>query len=87
MEPRPLSLDTSLEVERIQIERWRRMSPGEKLAMGVAISQSVRNLALADIRQRHPCASPREQFLRLAVLTLGPDLARRAFPESEGLEP
>jgi len=46
----------------------------------------VFDLALAGVRQRHPDASPREQRLRLAVITLGLDLARRAFPEIAALD-
>ena len=30
---------------------------------------------------RHPNASPREHFLRLALITLGPELASGAYPE------
>jgi hypothetical protein len=77
----PLSLDTSREIERLQIERWRAMSPAEKAAIVSGLTQAVYDLALAGIRFRHPRASPSEQFLRLAVITLGPDLARRAYPE------
>jgi len=79
--PTPLSLDTSPEIERMQIDGWRRMSPAEKAAIVSGLTQAVYDLARAGIRLRHPDASPREQFLRLALLTLGPDLARRAYPE------
>ena len=79
--PVPLNLDTSPQIERLQVERWRRMSPGEKAALVSGLTQAAYDLALAGIRLRHPDASPREQFLRLAVITLGPDLARRAYPE------
>jgi hypothetical protein len=77
----PLNLDTSPETERLQVERWRQMSPAEKAAIVSGLTQAVHDLALAGIRLRHPGASPREQFLRLALITLGPDLARRAYPE------
>jgi len=79
--PAPLNLDTSPEIERIQVECWRQMSPAEKAAIVSGLTQAVHDLALAGIRLRHPNASPREQFLRLALLTLGPDLARRVYPE------
>ena len=79
--PVPLSLDTSPEIERLQVERWRQMSPAEKAALVSGLTQTAYDLALAGISLRHPDASPREQFLRLAVITLGPDLARRAYPE------
>lgn len=81
MPPVPLSLDTPPEIERLQIERWRQMSPAQKAAIVSGLTQAVYDLALAGIRMRHPDASAREQFLRLALITLGSDLARRAYPE------
>jgi hypothetical protein len=82
MAPVSLSLDTSPEIERLQIERWRQMSPAQKAATVSGLTQAVYDLALAGIRARYPDASPREQFLRLALIVLGPDLARRAYPET-----
>ena len=79
--PVHLNLDTSPEVERLQVERWRQMSPAEKAAIVSGLTRAVYDLARAGIRQRHPDASPREQFLRLALLTLGTELARQAYPE------
>ena len=79
--PEPLSLDTSPEVERLQIEGWRRMSAAEKAALVCGLTQAACDLALAGVRHRYPDASPREQFLRLAVVMLGPDLARKVYPE------
>ena len=37
-------------------------------------------MALAGLRQRHPGASESVIVARLALLTLGPSLARRAYP-------
>jgi hypothetical protein len=76
-----LSLDTSPEIERLQIERWRQMSPAEKAAIVSGLTQAVFELAHAGIRIRHPDSSPRERFLRMAVIVLGSDLARRVYPE------
>lgn len=81
-----LNLDTSSEVERRLIDGWRRMSPSEKLDIACRMSTTVRELALAGVRQRHPAASPREQFLRLAVIVLGGDLAQRVYPDVETLD-
>ena len=78
MDPAPLSLDTSPEIEQRRIDAWRRMSDAEKLALAMSMSRSVRELALAGVKQRYPDAPPREQFLRLAVVTLGEELARKA---------
>lgn len=86
MPPVPLSLDTSAEVERLQVERWRQMSAAEKAAIVSGLTQAVYDLTLAGIRTRHPDSSPREQFLRLAAIVLGADLARRAYPEIAALD-
>jgi hypothetical protein len=79
--PQPLSADTSPEVESLQIEGWRRMTAAEKAAAVTGLTQAVYELARAGIRHRYPNASPREQFLRLAIVSLGADLARKVYPE------
>jgi hypothetical protein len=81
-----LAGDTSADVERLQIERWRQMSPAEKAAIITGLTQAAHDLALAGVRQRYPTATPREHFLRLAVLLLGPDLARKAYPDVSELD-
>lgn len=85
MSPTPLARDTSAEVERLQIERWRRMSPAEKCAVVTGLTQAAHDLALAGVRRRYPDGTPHEHFLRLAELVLGADLARKAYPESAAL--
>ncbi len=83
----PLAEDTSPAIEQQQVDAWRVMSPAEKAAMVTGLTQAVFELALAGVRQRHPNASPREQFLRLALITLGPDLAARVYPDIDQLSP
>ena len=82
----PLNLDTSREIERIQVEGWRRMSAEQKAALVTGLTRAAVTMTLAGIRHRHPHASPREQQLRLALITLGPELARKAFPEIDTLD-
>jgi hypothetical protein len=77
-----LSLDTSADVERLQIEAWRRMSPLEKAGIMSQATNDALTLALSGIRQRHPGASERECFLRLAALQLGPTLVRQVYPDA-----
>jgi hypothetical protein len=84
--PKPLAVDTSADVERLQVERWRHMSPAEKAAIITGLTQAAHDLALAGVRQRYPNATPREHFLRLAVLLLGPELARKAYPDVAELD-
>jgi hypothetical protein len=83
----PLNLDTAPEIEQMQVEAWRGMSTEQKAAIVTGLTRAVYELAAAGIRQRFPHASPREQHLRLAVITLGPDLARKAFPDVAALDP
>ena len=75
-----LSLDTSPEFERRQVEAWRQMSAADKAAMVTGLTRAACTMAAAGVRQRHPDASPREHFLRLAVILLGADLARSGVP-------
>ena len=50
------------------------------------LTQATSELALAGLKQRYPDASPRELFLRLAMLTLGAELARKAYPDIVALD-
>jgi hypothetical protein len=83
-----LSADASADVERLQIEAWRCMSSAEKGRIMNQATQDALTLARSGIRQRHPNASERECFLRLAELQLGPSLVRKVYPDaSETLGP
>jgi len=83
----PLARDTEPAIEQRQIDGWRRLSPADKLALVMRMNANVRQLAMAGVRQRYPAALPREQFLRLAQVTLGDELARKVYPEIDALEP
>jgi hypothetical protein len=80
--PAPLNADTDGQIERLQIDAWRRMTPAEKAAIVTGLTEAAISLALAGIRDRYPDATPREQFLRLAIVRLGPDLACKAYPDA-----
>jgi hypothetical protein len=81
-----LNADTSPDIERRQVEAWRAMTPAEKAAAISGLTQAVFELALAGVRLRYPDASPREHFLRLAIVTHGRELATRAYPEIAALD-
>jgi hypothetical protein len=72
-------LDTSPDVENVQIERLRQMPPWRKMALMAAMSQTVRTLAMAGLRQRHPDDTPALRRRRMADLLLGPELAARVY--------
>jgi hypothetical protein len=82
----PLAADTPLDVEARQVRAWRAMSAADQAALVAGLSQTAFDVARAGVRQRHPLASEREVFLRMAMLTLGLDLAARVYPETIGLQ-
>jgi hypothetical protein len=83
---RPLASDTAEAIEQRQIAQWRGMTAAQKAALVSGLTRTACELALAGIRHRFPHATPREQFLRLAVINLGPELARKVYPEIESLD-
>ena len=78
----PFSLDTSPEIEQRQIDAWRRMSPADKAATITALTRTAYALTWAGVRQRHPGATPRELFLRTAIVVLGRELASAAYQDA-----
>lgn len=82
MTPSPLSLDTAPDVERRQIDAWRVMPAVEKAALVTGLTRAAFAMTAAGVRHRHPDATPSEQFLRVAVIVLGPELARKAYPDA-----
>lgn len=77
-----LSLDTPPDIERRQVEAWRQMSPAQKAALVTGLTRAAWEMTAAGVRHRHPGATPREHFLRMAVIVLGPELARLAYPDA-----
>jgi hypothetical protein len=80
-----LPADTTVDIEQRQVDAWRRLSPLERLRLVSDTTCAVVNLSLAGIRRRHPQASERECFLRLAAILLGADTARRVYPDAAQL--
>ena len=81
-----LSPDTPPDIERLQIERLRQMPAWRKMELMAGMCQTVRTLALAGLRQRHPDDTPAQRRRRLADLLLGPELATLVYgpPLEEG---
>ena len=80
-----LAADTTAAMEQRQVDAWRRLSPLERLRLVSDTTRAVTDLSLAGIRRRHPQASARECFLRLAAILLGVDTARRVYPDAATL--
>jgi hypothetical protein len=62
------------------------MSSAEKAALIAGLTTLAFQMSLAGVRARHPDASPREQFLRLAIVTLGREMACKVYPEVVDLD-
>lgn len=82
MSSQRLADDTDADVERLQVEAWRAMSPAQKAATVSGLTAGAFEMARAGVRHRFPGADAREQFLRLAILTLGPEVAARVYPDA-----
>ena len=80
-----LSADTTADIEQRQVEAWRRLSPVERLRLVSDTTRAVMELSLAGISRRHPQASERECFLRLAALRLGVDTTQQVYPDAAHL--
>ena len=65
---RTQSPDTSREVEELLVDRWRAMTPTEKLWLLDDLQQTASLAARAGIRTRNPRADEDEIQLRLAAL-------------------
>ena len=80
-----LAVDSSRTAEQRQIRLWRGMSDEEKARAVRDLSRAVQELSLAGIRRRHPGASDRECFLRLAELKLGRALVLRVYSDARAV--
>jgi hypothetical protein len=84
----PGASDTSPEADAKMFELWRRATPSQKLQKVFRIGRMIKDLARAEIRRRHPAATPREIELRLAARNLDRETMIRAFhwdPAQHGL--
>lgn len=85
---RTQSADTPAEIEEIVLERYRQMTPQEKIAIVQDLNRTAMLMALAGIRMRHgPDLPERELQLRLAALWLDRETMIKVYswdPELEG---
>jgi hypothetical protein len=71
--------DTNPKFEAFIVAGYRAMSPAEKLERVRSLTFAVQELALIDIRRRHPNADEAELALRLTSRWLEPELMNKAF--------
>ena len=75
--------DTSLEASRVQYAAWKRMGEGRRSQAAMEMSDAVREIAAAGVRERHPEYSDDQVRLAVILLCLGEDLFRHAYPGVE----
>jgi hypothetical protein len=75
-----LPADTSLEAARVQHGIYRRMTPEQRLHLAFEMTESIRRVAAAGVRARHPEYTERQVLLAVIRLTLGEELFRLAYP-------
>jgi len=73
------SADTHPQVFGVLVQGYRAMTPAQKIARVVDLSDAARTMATARIRRQYPEATDRELRLRLAALTLGRETMVRVF--------
>jgi hypothetical protein len=78
--------DTSPEVERLQLQILRRMTPTQRYERGRAIRRFNLEVMRAGIRHRHSDYTEEQVEMALARLCLGDDLYRKFRPQSPLLE-
>lgn len=71
--------DTEPGAERVLLELYRSMDPGQKLALAAEGWECARALAWTGLLQRFPQATDRELFRRFVDAMLGPELAALAY--------
>ncbi|HXA52608.1 MAG TPA: hypothetical protein VNV86_19965 [Candidatus Acidoferrum sp.] len=71
--------DTSPEAWQVWLELVRKMTPAERLQRALDLSETVRELGKAGIREAHPNAGERELFLRFAHRQLGDNLFCKVY--------
>lgn len=80
-----MSRDTTPEAAAVQAAIYRRMSTDDKTKLAAQMSEEVRQIALDNIRRRHPEYDAHQAKMALFRLLLGDDLFSRAWPHEPHL--
>lgn len=84
--PPPEFTDTDPRAMEVWLDLLRRMTPGEKLASALNLTELALRMSEAGVRAAYPQACEREVFLRAAARRLPRELMIRAYgwdPESD----
>ena len=84
---KPLSRDTTVDAQRKHYQLMRRLTPTQRLALALELTDAGRKLILADLRHRFPGANESEIRKRFIARVLPREDVIRAYgfdPRSEG---
>jgi hypothetical protein len=82
-----IPLDTSPQAHGVQRDVYIRMGGAGRVAVMFGLNETVRRLAMAGIRARHPEYDEENVRRAYGRLVLGDDLARAVWPDRELVEP
>ena len=74
-----ISADISPAVAALLVTHWRETPIWQKLAYVNELNETVKTLALSDLRRRYPLESDRQHQRRLVTRWLGAELADRVY--------
>ena len=80
LDPLPAADDTSDAARALQLELYRSMTAGQKLAIVLDLIDTAESFTRAGLRLRHPGEDERAITLRLAALKYGTDFVREHQP-------
>jgi LPS sulfotransferase NodH len=81
------SADTSTDAHAVQVAAYRRMSPGQRVSMAVAMSEDVNAIAADGVRRRHPGYDADGVRWAVLRLRLGDEAFRQAWPDAPLVAP
>jgi len=80
-------IDTSPEIERMQIEKLRRMTPEKRLKLALQLIETEKKLLMEGIKKRHPEYKEKEIKLALIRILLGEELFEKVYPWAKKIKP
>jgi hypothetical protein len=86
-QPVAIPADTTADAHRCQTDIYRRMGGGERISIAFQLTETVRHLAFAGIRARHPEYTDDQVFLAWARLSLGDELVAAVWPGRALVDP
>jgi len=84
---RPVLRDTTPDAADVQVELYRRMTPGRRGELAAEMSEMARTVALENIRRRHPEYDDHQARMALFRMLVGDELFRSTWPREPVLAP